>query len=938
MRKGEGHSSKTNEGVINVDTTSTAPMDYSKKTRGDLIAICKEKGIKGYSSKKKGDLVELLAPKPPCEDTPESLLRQVVAGTEIETIELYRKLCSVNKVDHSTGVYYTQPGFFMSILKKVDIGINNKTTTLDFCCGTGNLFIDYLDLLKPKHNDATLQSVIKNAVFIDIDESAITVFKLKLYCWIKNNSLPLTVNEYIHNFHVNDGLLDITALNTTFSVVLSNPPFINLKSNVDYKKKLKDLKYYRHSVSGMMDTYIVSIERITALLEHDGHAIVICPSQVLTNISCFDIRKHILDTLSIDNVFKFPEKTSVFPNITQSICVVDIARTQSKDIHYHTCEYNGDIVVNNSKVLSMNRIRDNEYIIIPITGLDSEFIDKLKALPTLKSYQRIVKCGRGNIDVTLDKAAITTEKTEHPLVRGRTIRSLDSITEYITNRTVQEKNINTTSRKLVCQQICNMNSQNRLTFTILDAAFVIGNSCNYITVDDKYIDTLNHILNSNVISRYFDLFSGNNHVSINELNNLPLPNIFDSVVDLENMPACEREARIYELYALDSGFVSRYFGHPKVVTIRNHVSQKLSSLELTMCSHIKPGGNWKDIPLTITASNRLTNIRKTGGRTTLYGRLDYSKPGFTITAQFSRLPNSSNLHPTKDRMITIREAGIIQSFPLDFKFSDNKSSAIKQIGNAVPPLLARFIASVIKDDIVNKNTLDLFSGVGGMSIGFSQEGFTIVVSNELDAKLANEKENAKYHKNTKYVIGDICDIKIKDKIKESLDGVAIGVIIGGPPCQGFSLAGNRDSGDKRNNLYIDYFDMIKRYNPECFVMENVKGILSMKNEKKQLVIDEIKEIASTLGYNVSIFKLNACDFAVPQKRERVFIIGHIHKQYEQPLPLIKKDKYINIRDAIGFLETYEESPEFELSASINTPYANYLADTITLQALYKSYS
>ena len=173
----------------------------------------------------------------------------------------------------------------------------------------------------------------------------------------------------------------------------------------------------------------------------------------------------------------------------------------------------------------------------------------------------------------------------------------------------------------------------------------------------------------------------------------------------------------------------------------------MSKLEETMSKHIKPGGNWKDIPLSINSSKRLNKIRETGGRTTLYGRLHYDKPGYTITTQFIRLPNSSNLHPKNERMITIREAGVIQSFPLDFKFSSNKGVAITQIGNAVPPILARFIASLIKKDVKNKTTLDLFSGVGGMSIGFGQEGFKIIVSNELDERLANENENLKYHKN-----------------------------------------------------------------------------------------------------------------------------------------------------------------------------------------------
>jgi DNA (cytosine-5)-methyltransferase 1 len=172
-----------------------------------------------------------------------------------------------------------------------------------------------------------------------------------------------------------------------------------------------------------------------------------------------------------------------------------------------------------------------------------------------------------------------------------------------------------------------------------------------------------------------------------------------------------------------------------------------------------------------------------------------------------------------------------------------------------------------------------------------------------------------------------------------VDGVSIGVIIGGPPCQGFSLAGNRDSEDNRNKLYIDYFDMIKHYKPECFVMENVKGILSMKNEEKQLVIEEIKALAAGLGYRVSVFKLNACDFAVPQKRERVFIIGHVHKEYTQPHPVIKVEKYVSIRDAIAFLESFDESASFELpEPAITNPYISYLAGITDLQALYRSYS
>ena len=953
--------SKMSEGAIKIDPPTTTitqsnQMDYSRKSREKLIALCKEKKIKGYSSKKKNEIIQLLSSKSDVvashdmlphidvESSYHTLLEQIRAGKEIETFQLYKDLMNFDKVDHSNGVYYTHPDFFLDLLKRLDLSeIGSNTKTLDFCCGTGNLFLSYLNFLKTKYSDTLIKDIILKSVFLDIDECAINIFKIKLYCWIKNNlTLKFNINEVFPNFYITDGLLDIGVFKTKFDVLISNPPFINLKSKNEYKKKIKDLNYYKHSINGMMDTYLVSIERILNVMEKDGRAIIICPSQILTNVSCFNLRKYMLDSFSLMNIYKFSEKNTIFPNITQSLCILDVKNnTKNTNIQYNVCDYNNEIIVNSTNSINISIYKNYDYNIIYITKEDGDFLSKLISLPRIKSYESMVKCVRGNIDLTLDKDMICDEKSPYPLVRGRNIQCLDTITEYISSKTIEDKKINVTNKKLVCQQICNMNSENRLNFELLDRHFVISNSCNYITIkDETFISCLKHVLNSNVLKRYFEIFSGNNHVSITEIQNLPMPNIFDSYIDLENMTTEERHFKIYELYGLDNTFVYNYFRiSDQTITNYNHISQKLSNLELTMATHIKPGGNWKDIPETITSSKRLNNIRKSGGRTTLYGRLEYSKPGFTITTQFSRLPNSSNLHPTKNRMITIREAALLQSFPIDFKFSNNTPVAIKQIGNAVPPLLARSLANLIKHDIVNKTTLDLFSGVGGMSIGFSQEGFNIVLSNELDEKLANETENKKYHRNTIYVCGDICDSKTKDKIKENLKGIPIGVIIGGPPCQGFSLAGKRKSDDTRNNLYIDYFKMIEIYNPECFVMENVKGILSMKNEKKHLVIDEIKGIASKLGYRVSVFKLNACDFAVPQKRERVFVIGHKTKVYSQPQPMIKKEKYVSVKDAIGFLESYDEAAVFEVPlTAMNNSYTKYLSNIIDLQELYKSYS
>tara|TARA_B110000285_G_C15136083_1_gene627036 strand:- start:1358 stop:4027 length:2670 start_codon:yes stop_codon:yes gene_type:complete len=879
-----------------------------------------------------------------------NILEEILLGKKIETNNLYTTLCKFNKCEHSKGIYYTSTNFFKDILTKIKMSnINNSTKTLDFCCGTGNLFISYLDILKLQYNETIIKNIIANSCFIDIDDEAITIFKVKLYCWINNNlSLNIDISEYINNFYVKDGLLEINVITSKFNIILSNPPFINLKTKTEYKKKIKHLKYYEYSTNGMMDTYLVSIERILKLTKKDAQCIIICPSQILTNITCLKLRKYIIDNLSLTNIFNFSEKNKIFRNITQRICVLDITNNQEdKMVNYLMCNYNDTInTVIDACVIDNEIYKNNHYNIIYMSKLDKQFVCKVSSLNKLKHYESNIKCKRGNIDVTLNKKVIKSDKTQYPLVRGRNMNNLDMITEYISDETIKEKHIDINNHKLVCQQISNIASLNRIKFKLLDSNYIISNSCNYIIVTDKkYITNVNHILNSKVLNRYFTIFSGNNHISINEINNLPFPNLFNTDVNFDGYTDEEIEIKVCKLYNLDDSFINEYFGFntKKIdnnsITICNHISQKMSKLEESMSKHIKPGGNWKNIPLSINSSKRLNKIRETGGRTTLYGRLDYNKPSFTITTQFMRLPNSSNLHPKNERMITIREASIIQSFPLDFKFNNNKGIASTQIGNAVPPILARFIASFIKDDVANKNTLDLFSGVGGMSIGFRQEGFKIIVSNELDERLANEDENLKYHKDCKFVCGDICDVTIKSKIQDKVGGRDIGLIIGGPPCQGFSLAGKRNNDDKRNKLFLEYFEMIKKYNPECFVMENVKGILSMKNEKKKLVIDEIKSIIINLGYKISIFKLNACDFGVPQKRERVFIIGHKNKEYDCPEPIIKKDKYVTIKDAIYFLEMFDEQNELQIMYSeLNNNYLKYLTGSISLQELYKSYS
>ena len=307
----------------------------------------------------------------------------------------------------------------------------------------------------------------------------------------------------------------------------------------------------------------------------------------------------------------------------------------------------------------------------------------------------------------------------------------------------------------------------------------------------------------------------------------------------------------------------------------NHVAYKMCQHEMDMAQHIPAGGNWKNIPEEIT-DNRLANIRDGGGRTTYYGRLTWDKPSYTINTFFNRVPNGCNLHPEQMRVMSTREAARFQSFPDDFVFiGKTKSGIYKQIGNAVPPLLARMISTLIKPHLDSYNIVDLFAGCGGLSEGFIQNGFNLLAANEFDASVfeTNKYNHSKYASEDKFILGDITKDETKQRIYDACEGKQVDVILGGPPCQGFSYAGWRDPDDKRNQLFRDFVDIVTTLKPKFFVMENVPGILTMR---KGEAIKEIIHAFADAGYFVGTpLKLTAADFGVPQKRKRVMNIFHL---------------------------------------------------------------
>lgn len=162
----------------------------------------------------------------------------------------------------------------------------------------------------------------------------------------------------------------------------------------------------------------------------------------------------------------------------------------------------------------------------------------------------------------------------------------------------------------------------------------------------------------------------------------------------------------------------------------------------------------------------------------------------------------------------------------------------------------------------SNSVVSLFSGLGGLDLGFVWEGFQIIWANDFSMPATSTYKLNFAHE---IVRGDILKIPLRDIPKAD-------VVIGGPPCQSFSLVGKRDPADERGKLVFRFFDIVKYINPRCFVMENVPGMASSKIDGKRLT-DVLIQNYTRIGYTVIKMNLIATDYLVPQKRKRIVLIG-----------------------------------------------------------------
>ena len=875
---------------------------------------------------------------------------------------------------------------------------------IDPFCGDGRLIISLLSELQ---NSEKLSS---DRLFIsiwDVDAHAVNTAKSNIVQFCESVGL-----KYELDARQADAFVEYYTVRGKYDICVTNPPWSLLKPQKLFRKSNDEVAMvgYRNAIeqydSYMKEAFAISqpsskfgkwgtnlarcgIEVALRLIKSNGFCGIVSPASLLNDQVSGRLRSWIFENYKVINVSYYPAELKLYRSADISSITI-VVKGGETDQNLSVRIYSDKSVYKEKKIEKavFEYIKRTGFCIPLKTGIEAiPIMMYLEQLPSTDEF-----CDATGLSFTreLDETRVKekllpTGRIE--FVKGYMVDRYSFTSDHLfLNEEIVVPPTSSFTSKIVWRDVSRDSQVRRIRATLLTSGFICGNSLGVVYGDEATLSSLKMLLaimNSMIFEYQARSMLVSNHVSAGIVKQIRVPrpcvdmNIVElvdkqlagqdvedaielAVAHLYNLSVNEyeiivnsfkldqkRRAKIIQLYR-----EQRHDGEKKAM-IFNHYASSLSKLDMQVIKCVPPGGNWKNIPENIP-SQRLAQIRESykagkGSRSTYYGRLRPEMPAYTINTYFNRPGNGCNMHYDQDRTISQREAARFQSFPDSFEFIGSLGAINNQIGNAVPPLLAYQIAKSIP---FKGQFVDLFCGAGGLALGFIWAGWTPIIGNDIDNYAI---ETHKRNLDGDAIVGDINSQEVHKAI---VDAVAVAkksnpnlplFVLGGPPCQGFSTANTRrGTEDMRNWLFKSYASIVKAIKPDGFVFENVRGILNLdKGKFFEMIKAELKECVAEIKVN----QVSAANFGVPQRRDRVIIIGGdadvVHGFSMKEISCVPKDgqlsilpSVIGVEDAIGDLpplQPGEDGSRYDYRFPAANLYQKFMRGEITADKYLDSY-
>ena len=502
-----------------------------------------------------------------------------------------RKKSKANLLE--SGAVYTQDQIAYDIVYRtiVNLKIENpqEIKVLDFAAGTGRFYKQVVVCLNKIYGIEPEESILNNIYAVDVDPAALNICIINALSKIikldVNKARIVATHIILKNAMMRENLFDNKmAVNQYdldglffkgFHAIVSNPPYLVLKPNKskmdaitieninNMVKYFRNSTDYKYSIEGMLNLYQLSIEAMLGMLRKGGELGVICPSTLFADISASSLRKYLLSKNKVTYIKYFSEDDPLFENVTQATCIFHLTKgvpTSRIEIVQAGVQY--EISIDDVK-----RVFKSNWEIPSIKKIEWEILRKLLLLPQLKN-QSFIRNKRGELDLTLYKDYITCEQTNLRLVRGNMLSDgviKDVNHEYVKPEFLGKKSSDYMTfdygrKRLVCQQISNQTQNVRLKFVECQVNDVLGNSCNYITVDENLLPQMKALLNCALLNWRFKITSSNNHINNYELDELPMIDLGLLTKKILKLDELERNEKICSLYGLNDKEIAFIIG------------------------------------------------------------------------------------------------------------------------------------------------------------------------------------------------------------------------------------------------------------------------------------------------------------------------------------------------------------------------------------------